>query len=114
MISKEDGVIDGVGRAGAPRLVAAAGEAVTRSAGRVGDAATVVASGAVQAPAISNLGRIARDLAASPPVDAAKVEILRNAIASGGYRADPAKIAERMMALEAASPMALGARAPKA
>lgn len=98
-------MIDGVGRAGAPRPVAAAGEAVMRSAVRAGDAAGVGAASAAgvasaQAPAVSNLGRIAKDLAASPPVDAAKVEILRNAIASGAYRPDPAKIAERMMALE--------------
>lgn len=101
-MSEEDGMIDGVGRAGAPRAVA---EVVTRAAGRVGDAAPVT-SGAAQAPATSNLGRITKDLAASPPVDAGKVELLRNAIASGNYRADPAKIAERMMTLEAASPKA--------
>nr|WP_310525283.1 flagellar biosynthesis anti-sigma factor FlgM [Polymorphobacter sp.] len=72
------------------------GEGVTR----VGGAAPVAGQGA----AASNLGRIAKDLAASPPVDAGKVATLKAAIASGNYRPDPAKIAERMVALETLPP----------
>jgi negative regulator of flagellin synthesis FlgM len=106
MMIEEDGMIDGIGRVGAPRPVAAATEAVLRGAGRAGEPLPAAASGAAQAPATSNLARIAKDLAASPPVDTAKVETLRNAIASGAYRPDPAKIAERMMALEAPAPKA--------
>ena len=106
-MSEEDSVIDGVGRAQAPRPVANVGEAAGRTAaavpaGRGVD--TPVAGAAAQAPAITNLARIAGDLAASPPVDAARVDALRTAIASGSYRPDPARIAEKMMALESPGP----------
>ena len=42
----------------------------------------------------------ARGLAASPPVDAGKVERLRAAIADGSYTPDPAAIAAKMIALD--------------
>lgn len=105
MMSEEDSVIDGVGRAQAPRPVAAAGDtaAATKTActPRAGDAAGVAAQAvAPQAPAVSNLGRIASELAGSPPVDAARVAALRTAIASGDYKPDPDRIAAAMIALE--------------
>ena len=100
MMSEEDSVIDGVGRAQAPRPVAAVGDTAasvkTAGTGRTVDAAAVAA----QAPAVSNLGRIAKELAASPPVDAARVATLRTAIASGDYQPDPDRIAAAMIALE--------------
>lgn len=102
MMSEEDSVIDGVGRAPPPRAVAATGDAAVKPAvkpagtGRAGEAASVAA----QAPAVSNLGRIAKELAASPPVDAARVEALRTAIASGNYKPDADRIAAAMIALE--------------
>jgi negative regulator of flagellin synthesis FlgM len=108
MMSEEDSVIDGVGRAQAPRPVANVGETPGRTAAvatnsRAGETA---AGAAVQAPATSNLARIASELAASPPVDTARVDALRTAIASGAYRPDPAKIAEKMIALESLGPAA--------
>lgn len=98
MMSEEDIVIDGVGRAQPPRPVAVAGEAVARApaAARSGDAGAVVP----QEAAVSNLTRLARELAASPPVDGARVEALRLAIASGDYKPDPDRIAAAMIALE--------------
>ncbi|MBC7521333.1 MAG: flagellar biosynthesis anti-sigma factor FlgM [Sandarakinorhabdus sp.] len=100
-------MIDGMGRAQAPRPVANFGETACRTgaavpAGRVAD--TPAAGAAAQGPAISNLARIAGELAASPPVDAARVDALRTAIASGSYRPDPMRIAEKMMALESPGP----------
>lgn len=111
MMSEEDSVIDGVGRAQAPRPVTGVGEAAARPAA-VGAGArpdeAAAAKFAAQEPATSNLARIARDLAASPPVDTARVEALRMAIASGDYRPDPARIAEKMMALESPAPAPAG------
>ncbi len=105
MNDEEDRVIDGVNRYGGPLSVAAdAADAAGRTgpAPRAGSAPAARAAAMPQAPAPSNLARIARDLAAAPPVDSAKVERLRAAIISGDYRPDPAKIAERMVALESA------------
>ena len=99
MMSEEDSVIDGIGRAQAPRAVAAAGDtAAARTAGaaRAGDAVALAAQG----PAVSNMARIASELAASPPVDIARVAALRTAIASGEYKPDPERIAAAMIALE--------------
>ena len=101
-------MIDGVGRAGPPRAVAAGGEAVARAqaAPRAGETtgAMVQAAGGqaagVQEAVVSNLGRVAKDLAASPPVDTARVAALRLAIASGDYKPDPDRIAAAMIALE--------------
>ncbi|MFZ4687930.1 MAG: flagellar biosynthesis anti-sigma factor FlgM [Polymorphobacter sp.] len=92
-------MIDGVGRTPPARAAAQA----TGGAG-VRGAAEAASVAAAQAPASSSLTRIARDLAAAPPVDMAKVETLRNAIASGAYRPDPEAIAAKMLALEAPTP----------
>ena len=94
-----------VGRAPPPRTAVTVGNMPAKvsdadAVSRVAGAAPVVGQGL----AASNLGRIGKDLAASPPVDAAKVATLKAAIASGDYRPDPAKIAERMLALETVPP----------
>jgi negative regulator of flagellin synthesis FlgM len=98
MMSEEDSVIDGVGRAQPPRAVTAAGEAAARAttAPRAGEANVAAPKQAM----VSNLGRVAKELAASPPVDTARVEALRLAIASGDYKPDPDRIAAAMIALE--------------
>lgn len=108
-MSEEDTVIDGIGKAQPPRPATPVGEAIRGNArpaepGPV--TAASAASGAAQAPATSKLARIASELAASPPVDTAKVAALRAAIVNGAYRADPAAIAERMIALETVPPKA--------
>jgi negative regulator of flagellin synthesis FlgM len=100
MASEEPHVIDSVGKAQPPRPASAVGEAMSRSARPLGEAGAVVAASAVQGPASSSLAQVAKNLAASPPVDTARVEQLRAAIISGDYRADPARIAEKMIALE--------------
>ncbi len=58
-----------------------------------------VATVAAAAPA-STLAATVRDLAAAPPVDTAKVDRVRSALALGTYAIDPAKIADRMIALD--------------
>ena len=44
----------------------------------------------------ASLQALQRELVAAPAVDQARVEQVRQAIESGSYRIDPAKIAERM------------------
>jgi negative regulator of flagellin synthesis FlgM len=100
MASEEPLVIDSVGKAQPPRAPNAVGEALSRGTRPLGEAGAVAVASAVQGPASSSLAQVAKDLAASPPVDTAKVERLRAAITSGAYRADPVAIATRMMALE--------------
>ena len=105
MMSEEDNVIDGVGRPQGPRPIAANGDATTRSMVEVARSTEVARPADGVAPAapdaaVSSLARIAKELAASPPVDTARVEALRLAIASGDYRPDPERIAAAMIALE--------------
>lgn len=102
MKSKEDMVIDGLGRAPPPRAVAATADAAARATAAVGATGKAgdVAAVAPQEPAASNLARIAAELAAEAPVDTAKVAALRLAIASGDYTPDPDRIAAAMIALE--------------
>ncbi len=96
MTEKEDSVIDGIGRAAPPRVAAQAEpQSVAAEA-----PAKAAAAKAPQEPANSSLSRIAKELAKAPPVDSAKVERLRTAIASGDYKSDPAKIAAAMIAQE--------------
>lgn len=100
MMNEENDVIDSVGRGGLPRPVAVAGGAGTR---RVEDAApkpVAVAGGAGPRVVEPALNRIVKDLAAAPAVDTAKIETLRNAIASGAYKPDADAIASKMIALE--------------
>ena len=49
---------------------------------------------------LSGTAVAARALAASPPVDEARVMRLRAAIADGSYKADPEAIAAKMLALD--------------
>jgi negative regulator of flagellin synthesis FlgM len=104
MASEEPQVIDPVGKAQPPRPASAVGEALSRGTRPLGAAVAVAQASAVQGPASSALAQAVKDMAASPPVDAARVEQLKSAIASGEYRPDPMAIAARMMALEAGSP----------
>lgn len=99
-------MIDPVGKAQPPRPASAAGEALSRGTRLLGAAVAVAQASAVQGPASSALAQAAKDLAASPPVDTARVEQLRAAIASGDYRPDPMAIAEKMIALESVPPKA--------
>lgn len=99
-------MIDSVGKAQPPRPASAVGEALSRGTRPLGEARAVAAAAAMQGPASSSLAQVAKDLAASPPVDAARVEQLRAAIISGDYRADPAAIATQMIALESVPPKA--------
>ena len=83
-------MIDSIGRGGPPpRLDRATGP------GRF-----EVASKPAPAPDAGPVRRLARDLAASPPVDSARVAALRAGIADGSFRVDPLQIAGRMLALE--------------
>ncbi len=50
-----------------------------------------------QESASLQLDGIARELAAAPPVDTARVAALRAAIEAGSYRVDPEKIAAAMI-----------------
>ena len=49
---------------------------------------------------LSNAALAARAMAAAPPVDTAKIESIRAAIAAGTYAVDPERIAEKMLALD--------------
>ncbi|TRW16689.1 flagellar biosynthesis anti-sigma factor FlgM [Glacieibacterium frigidum] len=50
--------------------------------------------------ALSPTAQAARDLAAAPPVDTAKVAALKSQTAAGSYTVDPARIADAMIALD--------------
>lgn len=89
-------MIDHVGRGGPARPpIAGAGQPA-----RPGNA-----QAATPAPRanIGSAGHVVRTMAATPPVDTARVEALRSAIAAGTYEPDPEAIAARMIALEQGS-----------
>lgn len=75
--------------------------------GRAGDAR----DRAIEAPAAGDslrltgeaagLQALQRDLAARPAVDEARVQAVKDAIASGSYRVDPDAIATRLLDLDA-------------
>jgi len=48
----------------------------------------------------TDVGSVAREMAASPPVDRERVEQIRRAIAEGNYPIQPAKIADRLIAAQ--------------
>jgi negative regulator of flagellin synthesis FlgM len=87
-------MIEGVGRM--QPVTPALGEAQSSaSAGAVRDTG---AKPALAAPvADMSLARLAAEMAAAPPVDSAKVAMLRGEIAAGSYRADPMAIAGAMI-----------------
>jgi len=87
-------MIDGLGRASLPRLAIAGNEASGRPASASAPAPRSVESHPAQK---------VRDMAASPPVDSARVEALRLAIAAGSYTPDAEAIAGAMLRLEAGS-----------
>ena len=88
-------MIDGLGRASPPRLALTGNEAATRAGG--------AAPSAAPRAAIASAQQLVRDMAASPPVDTARVAALRLAIAAGSYTPDPEAIAAKMIALETGS-----------
>lgn len=91
-------MIDGLGR-GSPLRPTLAGNAAAARAAPATAAAPAASPRALSAQA----GQRVRDMAASPPVDVARVAALRLAIADGSYKPDPDAIAAKMIALEAGS-----------
>ncbi len=103
-MSGKDNKMDAIGRmAGSPAaMLAASGE--TRAGATTETRATParpVFDRAAPAPLAADLSPLARDMAASPPVDSERVTQLRDAIVRGDYRPEPMKIAAAMLALEA-------------
>jgi negative regulator of flagellin synthesis FlgM len=85
-------MIDGVGKAGAGRLSLVRGGAErATAAAKVSDA---VSNRPAPASAVAALA------AAGAPVDTAKVEAIRIAIAEGRYPVDPDKLAASMLAID--------------
>jgi negative regulator of flagellin synthesis FlgM len=90
-------MIDRIGSNSPPWLaVSTPGSAAPRSV-TAAEPATAVTGKAGTAP---RFGALVRDMAASPPVDTARVAALRAAIASGDYAIDPEAIAARMLAFD--------------
>ncbi len=89
-------MIDGLGRAGLQRLAVFGNDAPGRA---------VAGTPAATAPraAAGKAGQLVREMAATPPVDSARVSALRQAIAAGTYKPDPQAIASAMLRLEAGS-----------
>ena len=75
---------------------AVSGEAQARGAEAGGPVAGRARVAGAEVAELS-LGRLLADMAAAPPVDAARVADLRDAIAQGRYRADPVAIAGAML-----------------
>jgi negative regulator of flagellin synthesis FlgM len=79
-------------------------EVQARAPLRLGAASVAGAPAGVQQPVGSSgpveVGRIVRELAASPPVDPARVAALKVRIEGGAYPLDPAAIADAMLANE--------------
>ena len=90
-------MIDGIGRNAQIRLTGSAGSgAVARTAG----GADGVMPGAGKPVSPPRLGELVRQMAASPPIDTARVAALRAAIADGSYAIDADAIAARMIAFD--------------
>jgi negative regulator of flagellin synthesis FlgM len=102
-------MIDGLGKGAIPRL-----PTIDADNGQLGglrgtprgtaaaEAGKAVAGTSARPAAVTGKALV-RDMAASPPVNSAKVEALRNAIAAGTYKADPDAIAAKMIVLERGS-----------
>lgn len=89
-------MIDGIGRGTPPRPTIVPGDAVARTG--IGRLTPNALTPTTRAPGAG--GGIVRELAASPPVDTAKVEALRLAIKGGSYKPDPRAIAAKMISFE--------------
>lgn len=88
-------MIDGLGGRLPPVAArAAAGSAATTRA------VDAVAPVKPRGPDLSALAVAAREMASAPPVDAAKVDRIKNAIAVGNYKVEPDAVAERMIATD--------------
>lgn len=88
-------MIDGVGKNLAGRIdLARAGVDQSAAAAKAAGSAAAPAKGPAVGAAVSDI------VAAGPPVDADKVAAIRAAIAEGRYPVDPARIADRMIALD--------------
>ena len=92
-------MIDGIGRSGPQRPPVTAGDTVAKA----NDLRANMQVRSPKAMVPAQISGIARDLAASPPVDAARVTALRSAIAGGTYKPDPDRIAAAMIRLETGS-----------
>jgi negative regulator of flagellin synthesis FlgM len=89
-------MIDGLGRTGLQRLAVFGNDAPGR-------AITGAPASAAPRAAGSKAGQLVRDMAATPPVDSARVAALRQGIATGSYKPDPQAIASAMLRLESGS-----------
>ena len=92
-------MIDGIGRNGPQRPPVAGSDSVAKPA----DLRSRMEVRSPKAAVPAQISGIARGLAASPPVDAARVAALRSAIAGGTYKPDPDRIAAAMIRLETGS-----------
>ncbi len=92
-------MIDGIGRSGPQRPPVTAGDTVAKA----NDLRANMQVRSPKAMVPAQISGIARNLAASPPVDAARVTALRSAIAGGTYKPDPDRIAAAMIRLETGS-----------
>jgi negative regulator of flagellin synthesis FlgM len=92
-IERNSSMIDGIGRM--TPLTPALPEAGARGKE---DTARPRSERAGQTAATLSLPQLSAEMAASPPVDTARVASLREAIRIGSYRVDPAAIAQAIMA----------------
>jgi negative regulator of flagellin synthesis FlgM len=92
------GMIDGVGRMQpvVPATAETTGRKADAPALRGGMALGRMPAG-IEKPADVSLQRMGAAMAASPPVDTAKVAALRAAMVAGSYRLDPMAVADAML-----------------
>jgi negative regulator of flagellin synthesis FlgM len=77
----------------------------TRIAPVIGAAAAAKIASAIATPEhqtqVSHpVGQLAQELSAKPPVDVDRVARFRKAIAEGSFQTEPAKVADRLLALK--------------
>lgn len=88
-------MVDPIGPKGStPRLTPVLGAA---AAAKI---ASAIATPDAQTRAGSPVGHLAQELASKAPVDVTRVDRLRRAIAEGSYTVDPARVADRLIALK--------------
>lgn len=77
------------------------GRAAAAGADRSGPVESVQAGDSLRLTGeATSLQALQRELSAAPAVDSARVEQVKQALESGTYRIDPAKIAERMLEMD--------------